>query len=95
MTVNISRSPNTSFDDGATDGKYRKVRPNWTVDDPTMGADLTKAERAALHPFYNYGFIETETTNKVVPNKTTGTASTPPSPMPVFDLDSVMTPQEN
>jgi len=95
MTVNISRSPNTSFEDGATDGKYRKVRPNWTVDDPTMGADLTKAERAALHPFYNYGFIESENPNKVVPNKTSNATSTGYSPAPVFDIDSVMTPQEN
>ena len=31
MATNESRSLNKSMDEGATDGKYRKVRPNTTV----------------------------------------------------------------
>ena len=31
MAVNSSRSMNKSLDEGATDGKYRKVRPDTEV----------------------------------------------------------------
>lgn len=54
MTVNNSRSWNKSLDSGATDGKYKKARPDWEVTD-TAGNAKTMAERASLHPFWNYG----------------------------------------
>lgn len=66
MTVNISRSQNAELNEGATDGKYRKVRPNTTVAQG-QGDSLVRANRQSLHPFYNYGFIDTEETNKVAP----------------------------
>lgn len=59
MAVNSSRSMNADLREGATDGKYRKARPNTTVA-PGMGDELVKQERATLHPFYSYGFINSE-----------------------------------
>jgi hypothetical protein len=66
MTVNISRSQNAELNEGATDGKYRKRRPNTTVA-PAMGDELTAKNRAGLHPYMNYGFINSEEPDKVNP----------------------------
>ena len=86
MAVNSSRSMNKSIDEGATDGKYRKVRPNTTVA-PGTGDDLILANRRGLHPFQNYGFIDQETPNKVEPGKM-GASSKPRSSMPVADIEN-------
>jgi hypothetical protein len=68
MAVNKSRSENDSLLEGATDGKYRKARPNTTVQ-PGMGDQVVKANRAGLHPYMNYGFINSEDPTKVNPGK--------------------------
>ena len=68
MAVNSSRSMNRSLDEGATDGKYRKVRPNTEVI-PGLGNEETLANRQSLHPFYGYGFLTSEYPNKVNPGK--------------------------
>jgi hypothetical protein len=67
MATNESRSLNTSMNEGATDGKYRKVRPNTTVADPSAGDDIMRANRGGLNPYWNYDFIEQEATVKVNP----------------------------
>lgn len=59
MAVNTSRSMNESLKSGATDGKYRKVRPNTEVA-PNTGEEEMLDNRQSLHPFYNYGFATTE-----------------------------------
>lgn len=59
MAVNNSRSMNADLREGATDGKYRKVRPDTSVV-PGMGEELVTQERASLNPFQNYGFINSE-----------------------------------
>lgn len=64
MAVNSSRSMNADLREGATDGKYRKARPNTGVV-PGMGDEIVQQERATLHPFYGYGFINTETPDRV------------------------------
>jgi hypothetical protein len=66
MAVNTSRSMNSSLDEGATDGKYRKARPDTEV---TMGSAATVNNRQTLHPFYGYGFVTSEYPNKVNPGK--------------------------
>lgn len=66
MSVNSSRSPNAEMQEGATDGKYRKRRPNTTVA-KGMGDQKVIENRAGLHPYYNYGFINSEEPNKVNP----------------------------
>ena len=66
MTVNVSRSQNSELNEGATDGKYRKRRPNTTVA-PAMGDQLVTKNRAGLHPYMNYGFINSEEQAKVNP----------------------------
>ena len=66
MAVNSSRSMNKSLDEGATDGKYRKVRPDTEVGTESSG---TEANRQSLHPFYGYGFATSEYPNKVYPGK--------------------------
>jgi hypothetical protein len=66
MTVNNSRSQNADMLEGATDGKYRKRRPN-TVVTPGMGDQTVVANRADLHPYMNYGFINSEAPSKVNP----------------------------
>jgi hypothetical protein len=86
MATNESRSLNTSMNEGATDGKYRKVRPNTTVA-PGTGEDLTLANRRGLHPFMNYGFIDQEAPAKVAPGSMTANAK-PRSPMPVADISN-------
>lgn len=68
MTVNISRSQNASLLEGATDGKYRKRRPDTEVI-PAMGDSVVMANRASLHPDMNWGFINTEYSNPVNPGK--------------------------
>jgi len=68
MAVNKSRSENKSLLDGATDGKYRKRRPNTEVQ-PGMGDQTVVQNRAGLHPYFNYGFINSEDPNKVNPGK--------------------------
>jgi hypothetical protein len=57
---------NKSIDEGATDGKYRKVRPDTEVGPESSG---TEANRQSLHPFYGYGFATSEYPNKVNPGK--------------------------
>ena len=66
MTVNTSRSMNAGLDAGATDGKYRKARPDTEV---TMDSAHTEANRQTLHPFYGYGFQTSEYPAKVNPGK--------------------------
>jgi hypothetical protein len=66
MTVRKLRSENADLEVGATDGKYRKRRPNTTVA-PGLGDELVVKNRAGLHPYMNYGFINSEDTSKVNP----------------------------
>lgn len=64
MAVNTSRSMNESLAEGATDGKYRKVRPDTTVGD-IQGHEDTLDNRQSLHPFFGYGFSTSETPAEV------------------------------
>ena len=66
MTVHKAMSENVALQEGATDGKYRKRRPNTTVA-PAMGDELVVKNRSGLHPYMNYGFINSEETAKVNP----------------------------
>jgi hypothetical protein len=66
MTVNKLRSESASLIEGTTDGKYRKRRPNTEVA-PGMGDQLVVKNRAGLHPYMNYGFINSEESAKVNP----------------------------
>ena len=66
MTVRKVRSENAELNEGATDGKYRKRRPNTTVA-AGMGDQKVVQHRAGLHPYMNYGFINSEETAKVNP----------------------------
>ena len=59
MAVNQSRSMNGDLREGATDGGYRKTRPNTTVA-PGMGDETVKQARGSLHPFQGYGFPNTQ-----------------------------------
>lgn len=68
MAVNSSRSMNKSMNEGSTDGKYRKVRPDTEVI-PGLGDEATVANRQSLHPFYGYGFLTSEYPDKVNPGK--------------------------
>ena len=68
MAVNSSRSMNESLNEGATDGKYRKVRPDTQVGD-LKGHEDTVDNRQSLHPFYGYGFTTSEYPAKVNPGK--------------------------
>ena len=63
---NESRSLKESLTEGSTDGKYRKRRPNVEID-PGMGDELVVKNRSGLHPYMNYGFINSEETAKVNP----------------------------
>jgi hypothetical protein len=87
MATNQSRSLNTSMNDGATDGKYRKVRPNTTVVDPSAGDDIMRANRSGLNPYWNYDFIEQEANVKVNPLSGKSSPSRR-SPMPVADIEN-------
>jgi hypothetical protein len=66
MTVRKARSENADMLEGATDGKYRKRRPNTTVASG-QGDQVTSKNRAGLHPYMNYGFINSEEQSKVNP----------------------------
>ena len=70
MATNESRSLNESLNEGSTDGKYRKVRPDTEVAD-IDGNEATLNNKQTLHPFYGYGFATTEvpTENMVNPGK--------------------------
>lgn len=70
MAVNTSRSMNASLNEGATDGKYRKTRPDTEVLDHE-GHEKTMDNRQSLHPFFGYGFATSEypTTAQVNPGK--------------------------
>jgi hypothetical protein len=85
MATNESRSLTQSLSEGATDGKYRKARPNTTVASGS-GEDITNANRNGLHPFYNYGFVNSEEANKV--NPVGDTASSRARKYPVFDMEA-------
>lgn len=63
MAQNNSRSMNAELDEGATDGGYRKVRPDASVD----GYDSTMAARRSLHPSMNWG-LQAEAPVKVRPD---------------------------
>lgn len=66
MTVRKARSENAELLEGATDGKYRKRRPHTTVA-PGMGDEVVKKNRDGLHPYWNYGFINSEDGSKQNP----------------------------
>jgi hypothetical protein len=70
MAVNTSRSMNDGLNEGATDGKYRKVRPDTEVQD-LNGHEITVSNRQTLHPFSGYGFVTSEAPEqaKVNPGK--------------------------
>lgn len=70
MAVNTSRSMNESLAEGATDGKYRKVRPDTEVLD-IDGHEKTVDNRQSLHPFAGYGFTTSEYPEdaRIVPGK--------------------------
>jgi hypothetical protein len=68
MAVNTSRSLNESLNEGTTDGKYRKARPDTQVLD-YEGNEKTEENRQSLNPFYGYGFLTSEFPNKVNPGK--------------------------
>ena len=68
MTVRKARSENASLLEGATDGKYRKRRPNTELA-AGMGDQTVVANRGGLHPYMNYGFINSEDPTKVNPGK--------------------------
>jgi hypothetical protein len=80
------KSLNQSYKDGATDGKYRKVRPNTTVA-PGTGEDVMLANRRGLHPYMNYDFIDQETPNMVNPGSASS-ASTPRAATPVSHIEN-------
>jgi hypothetical protein len=50
---------NASLNEGTTDGKYRKARPDTEVGD-TLGNEQTLDNKQTLHPFYGYGFATSE-----------------------------------
>jgi len=87
----MERSKTEELNEGATDGKYRKVRPNTHVAQG-LGDEIVTANRAGLHPFYNYGFIDTETPSKVSPGASNVKTGAVPSynNTPVADLNNYM-----
>lgn len=87
----MSRSQNSELHEGSTDGKYRKRRPNTHVA-PGMGDELVKANRASLHPFLNYGFIDTEESVMVSPGEASAKGPSAPSynGTPVADINNYM-----
>lgn len=58
---------NAELREGTTDGRYRKARPNTSLGDDrnAQGNSLTARERATLHPFHGYGFVNSEAPDKV------------------------------
>lgn len=87
----MSRSQNSELHEGATDGKYRKRRPNTHVA-PGLGDELVKANRASLHPFLNYGFIDTEESVMVSPGESSPGKTNAPAynNTPVADVNNYM-----
>jgi len=87
----MERSKKQELHEGATDGKYRKVRPNTHVVQG-MGDEIVTANRAGLHPFYNYGFIDTEAPSMVSPGASDVKSSSVPSygNTPVADMNNYM-----
>ena len=81
-----NKSLNQSVKEGSTDGKYRKVRPNTPVA-PGTGEDLMLANRRALHPYWNYDFIDQEMPSKVSPGDISATSSKRPA-MPVAHISN-------
>ena len=79
------KSLNESIKEGATDGKYRKVRPNTTVAKGT-GGELTLANRRALHPYWNYDYIDQESPAKIEPGAITTSSSKGRTPSPVSHI---------
>jgi hypothetical protein len=66
MTVNSSRPQTESLFEGATDGRYRKARPDTQV--VMLDADAKiKEDRSTLNPFMNYGYITQQSTTMVNP----------------------------
>ena len=59
---------NKSLNEGSTDGKYRKARPDTEVI-AGAGSEETLRNRQSLHPFFNYGFVTTEHPDQVNPGK--------------------------
>lgn len=57
MAVNSTRSPKASLLEGATDGIYRKARPNTTSVPSNLNEAATADARAMLHPYMNYGYV--------------------------------------
>lgn len=84
MAVNNSRSNNSSLEEGATDGKYRKVRPNTEVAVGT-GDDIMLANRRGLNPYWNYDFIDQEANVMVGPTDSSASSS-PRKPTPVAHI---------
>lgn len=68
MAVNISRSMIEGMHEGGTDGKYRKARPDTEV--MPWASHGTLEERHSLHPFYGYGYADTEAPVMVLPDGT-------------------------
>jgi hypothetical protein len=91
MAVFVRRSPNSELNVGATDGKYRKARPNTTVA-PGMGEELVRENRRSLNPFFNYGFIDSEESTMVSPGASDAKKGSKTS-TPVSDIDNYMTQQ--
>lgn len=58
MAVNMSRSERQSLLEGATDGSYRKIRPD-TEPLPLNTTQIMHA-RQHLNPYFNYGHITEE-----------------------------------
>jgi hypothetical protein len=81
-----NKSLNQSVNEGATDGKYRKVRPNTTVA-PGTGDEIMLANRRALHPYWNYDFIDQESASKVNPLSDEANSKPRPS-MPVAHTEN-------
>lgn len=59
MAVNHSRSQRKDLLEGATDGKYRKARPDTAVV-PGSGHEEILADRSHLHAPMNYGYASQE-----------------------------------
>jgi hypothetical protein len=89
MAVYEYRSLNGSLNEGATDGKYRKVRPNTTVD-PGQGDELVRANRRGLNPYWNYDFIDSEAPAKVNPGSNKAASGRTPQlgNTPVFGIEA-------
>ena len=67
MAVNTSRSMNGSLHEGATDGKYRKVRPDTQVVNSEDNERIME-NKQTLHPFYGYGFATSEAPSESMVN---------------------------